>query len=460
MKVLFIDSFEYVELIGIMQLSAVLKQHGHEAAFLDLKFEKEIHRAVARAEPDIIGYSVTTGKHTRLQKLNLELKRDLDFLAIFGGPHCTFFPDFIAAEGVDALCVGEGEHAMAEVADALRDGRPITGIPNIHAKSNGEIHRNDVRDLVQDLDSLPYPDRSLCDKYNHYRRMYMRYVMTGRGCPYACTFCFNHAFNRLYKDKGKITRRRTAEDVIGEVREVADTYGTRRFCFIDDTFTLNREWVLDFCEKYKKEVSLPFDVSVRANLMDEEVVTALKDAGCYLAAYSIESGNERIRNEVLNRNITEDKLVTTGRLLRKHRVKVQIQNIIALPDETLDTAMETLMLNARCKPTYAWASIYQPLPGTKLCDYATMKGYFDGSPDEVASYFSKSPLKMKDIRKLERFHHLFSICVDYPFLVPLIKLLINLPLKPLYRLLWLIHKTWYVVFKARWMRPYEFFLRD
>jgi len=459
MKILFIDSFERIELVGIMQLSAVLKQHGHETEFLDVRLERDVSRAVQVSAPDVIAYSVTTGKHRAFQQLNSELKRRCRFFSVFGGPHCTFFPDFIEADGVDAVCVGEGEFAFPELVDALGNGNDITRIPNIWAKVDGTIHRNEVRDLVEDLDCLPFPDRDLCDKYNHYRRMSMRYVMAGRGCPYNCTFCFNHVFNTLYKGKGRILRRRSVPNVIAEMKELQQRYGTRRFNIIDDTFVLDRRWVLEFCDAYAAEIGAPFDVNVRANMTDPELAAALGRAGCRVAAYSIESGNERIRRQVLKRDLSDEELVRTAGLLRQHGIRVQIQNMLALPDETLETAFETLRLNIRCKPTYAWAALYQPFPGTELCRYAVSKGYFDGNPDRMESYFTRSPLKLKDVRQMERLHHLFSIAVDYPFLLPLVRWLIRLPLKPLYKLLWLVHKTVYVVFKARWLRPYELFLR-
>jgi len=460
MKVLFVYRFEHIEALGIMQLSSMLKLHGHDVDFIDLKFERDVPRAVREIGPDILAYSVTTGMHRLYEKLNRELKSEFDVFSVFGGPHCTYFPEFIESNGVDAICVGEGEHALPELVDALQEGADVTSIPNIWVKAGNTVHRNDVRPLLEDLDSLPFPDRELCCKYNHYRRMHTRYLLTGRGCPFVCTFCYNPAFNRLYRGKGKIVRRRSVGNVIEELRRIRDRFNTERFCFHDDTFSRDRRWVLDFCEAYGREIGVPFDVSVRANVLSEELVIALKRAGCTVAAYSVESGNERIRQTILKKKVETEDLVKAGRMIRAHGLKLTLQNMLGLPDETLEMAYETLRLNIRIRPSYGWASIYRPFPRTEAYEYSKRKGYLREESELPARYFAGHSLNTKDSARIERLHHLFSVGVQWPFLVPLIRLLVHLPLTELYRMVWLVHKAHYYLFRARQMRPYELFIRE
>ena len=159
MKILFLYRYEYIEPIGIMALSSFLKQNGHECFFVDLVLEKDYLKVIQNIKPDIIAYSITTGKHVYYQQVNLKLKEKFNFNAIFGGPHTTFFPEFIEEKGVDVICRGEGEYPLLEFAEALQLQKDYRGIKNLWVKKDGKIYRNEVRPLIEDLDSLPFIDR-------------------------------------------------------------------------------------------------------------------------------------------------------------------------------------------------------------------------------------------------------------------------------------------------------------
>lgn len=377
MKILFLYKYEYLEPIGIMTLSAFLKQNGHKCYFIDLALERNYLKEIQEINPDIIAYSITTGKHVFYQRLNVELKKKLSFFSIFGGPHATFFPEFIEEEGVDAICRGEGEYPLLELTNALESGEKHTNIQNLWAKHNGKIYYNEVRPLIEDLDSLPFVDRELVNKYKHYRRLHRRLMLTGRGCPYNCSYCFNHSYNSLYRGKGKIIRKRSVEHVIRELKTVYEKYTPKRFLFIDDIFILNEQWCLDFCNRYRREITIPFIAFTRVNLVTDEIIKNLKQAGCITILYAIESGNDYIRNKVLNRNISEQEILDAVNIYKKYRLRTFVQNMVAIPDETLDMAFETVKLNIKCKPDYAWCSIFQPYPKTNIWDYCKDKKLFN-----------------------------------------------------------------------------------
>ncbi len=461
MKILFIYKYEYVEPLGIMALSAQIKKKGHEVYFIDLKFSKDHIKEIEQIKPDIIAYSITTGKHKFYKNLNLELKKKFNFFSVFGGPHCTFFPEFINEDGIDAISKGEGELAFTELIDKLEKKEDIRFIKNVDVKINGAVYQNELRELISDLDTLPYMDRELINKYNHYKKFHRRYILAGRGCPYNCTYCFNHSYNKLYAGKGNIIRKRSVDNVIGELKEVKEKCKPKRFQFVDDTFILNREWTLDFCKKYKEEIKLPFICYARVNLVTEEIIKALKEAGCITLLFAIESGNDYIRNTVLKRNITEEPILNTAGLCRKYKLKTYVQNMVGLPDETLENIWETIRLNIKCKPSYSWVSIYQPYPRTELCDYSIKKGYYKGNVDSLnENYYYSSSMKMQDIKKIERLHHFFPIAVEFPFLIPLIKLLINFPLNKLYFFFWNTHRAFCYFFKVKWIDFSELFIRE
>lgn len=444
-----------------MALSAQIKKYGHQVYFIDLEFSRDYIKEIEEIKPDVIAYSITTGKHKFYKNLNLELKKIFNFFAIFGGPHCTFFPEFIKEEGVDAICMGEGELAFVEFLEKLEKKEDLRFIKNIHIKINGVIYCNELRNLIPDLNVLPYIDRELVNKYKHYSKLHRRYVLTSRGCPFNCTYCFNHSYNKLYAGKGSMIRQRSVENVIGELKEIKEKYSPKRFQFLDDTFILNKEWVFNFCKKYKEEIRLPFICYTRVNLVTEEIIVALKEAGCITLLFAIESGNSYIRNEVLKRNVLEESILNTARLCHKYNLRTYAQNMVGLPDETLENIWETIRLNIKCKTSYSWVSIYQPYPRTELCDYSIRKGYYGGDADSLSeNYYFESTLKMKDIRKIERLHHLFPIAVNFPFLIPVIKLLINVPLNKFYFLIWNIHRAFCYFFKVKWIDFSELFIRE
>jgi radical SAM superfamily enzyme YgiQ (UPF0313 family) len=460
MKILFVSKYEFYEPLGIMSLSSFLKKHRLDCYFIDIKLEKNFTEEIQKISPDIIAYSITTGNAKFYQKLNLELKKKFKFFSFFGGPHCTFFPEFISEEGVDAICRGEGEYPFLELVDNLEKEKGITKIKNLWIKINGEIYKNEVRNLIEDLDTLPFPDRDLVNKYKQYKKMHMRTLMTGRGCPYKCTYCFNHSYNKLYQKKGKIVRKRSIENVIKELKFIQKIYHPRKFQFWDDTFNIDYKWTLDFCDVYRKEIHIPFSVTPRVNLVNEEIVKALKNAGCITIATSIESGNDYLRNKILKRGLSEKQTIDACNLFNKYGIKVLMGNMIGLPDETLDMAFETMAFNTKCKPSYAWISIFQPLPRTELSNYSIEKGYFNGNFDSLdGSFYNKSVLKLKDIRKMERLHHLFSLGVEFPILIPLIKILIRLPLNGFYKFLFIAHKSWCYLFKLKYIDLSELFVR-
>lgn len=460
MKILFLYQYEFIEPLGLMALSAFLKQNGHECDFVDLVFEKDYLKKIQEIHPDIIAYSITTGKHSFYQRLNSELKKNLVFFSVFGGPHATFFPEFVEEEGVDAICRGEGEYPLLELAEALGSGKDNLQIQNLWIKHDGKVYRNEVRPLIEDLDSLPFPDREIVNKYNHYKKLHRRMILSGRGCPYRCSYCFNHSFNNLYEGKGNMIRKRGVDNVIKELKEIGEKYAPKRVQFIDDTFILDTQWCLEFCKRYAEEVRIPFIAYTRVNLVTDEIIKNLKRAGCITILYAIESGNDYVRNKVLNRNISEKQIIDAVHIYKKYRLKTYAQNMVGIPDETLDMAFETLRLNARCKPDYAWCSIFQPYPRTDLWTYCNNKGYLT-SEEFNESYYKKSILRIKNKMEIENLHHLFSIIVAFPFLLPLARLLVKLPFSGFYFFfVWQLHRAWCYFFKVKWIDISEIFIKE
>lgn len=439
MRVLFIAKSISHEPHGIMYLSSVLKQAGHEVKLAVSDLEDVITTARGFA-PNIVGYTVVTGEHHYYLNLNRRIKQEIPVFSAFGGPHATFFPEMINEDGVDGVCIGEGEEAIVDLATVLEENREFNSqIPNWWFKRDEEIIRNPIRSLIADLDKLPYPDRNLLySKDKLVRDNKARRFMTGRGCPFNCSFCFNHAYAKLYRGRGARLRRRSVDNVIAELQEVRTRYSLEFVTFFDDTFIVMPDWVAEFCEKYPRMVGLPFYCYLHVKLVNPDVIRQLKSAGCVAATFGIETADEHIRAELLNRRMTNDEIIRAADLLYENDINLITTNMIGLPTSTLQNDFATLNLNVRCRSVCASCSIYQPYPRTEMGKWVEEQGLLKTSIMEMDTMFwEKSYLKFPPAqeRQIQNLQRLFGIGVEYPFLLPLIRLLIKLPPNLLFRLL-------------------------
>jgi len=442
------------EPLGVMYLSAALKAAGHQTELVIAGREDPV--AVARAfRPDVLAFSIITGTQKAALEINRRIRAALPGVySVFGGPHCTFFPEFIESDGVDALCRGEGEGAMVDLAATLQAGADPTALPNWWIQRDGQVFRNPVRPLCADLDSLPYADREILAKYKHYREGRIAYFITGRGCPFECTYCFNHVYKQIYQDGGRLVRRRSVDNVLDEIAQVVAGRHIRLVRFVDDTFILSAKWVAEFAEKYRRQIGLPFQCNVRLDLVTPEIARLLKEAGCASAAAAIEAGNDHVRYEVLRRPMTREQIVAGVRAIQEQGIAISLQNILGIPGTTLAEDLETMDLNIVCDPDYAWASIYMPYPRTRLGEMAMKEGYFGGDFDEIPDrYFARSGLNLPHKTQVAYLHKLFARTVSLPWLRPLTLRLIRLPDNPLiYSLFKLVFLGWkYYRYKTRTM---------
>ncbi len=426
-RILFIQNF-WFEYLGTMVLSAVLKNAGHQ---VDLVIDNNDEKILQYAEffkPDIAAMYVSSGSHVKSLETLKKVKNGTGALTVIGGPHPTYFPESINHLGVDALCIGEGDDAMLELADIVGRGGDLTGIKNIWVKSNRKVHRNPLRPLITNLDNLPIPDRSLYYKYSVLRNSPSKHFITGRGCPFECSFCCNKAYKQIYSGKGPMVRRANPEKVCKEILDIKENYPLRSVRFDDEVFLLDTDWSISFLKDYKKWIDLPFSCLIRADITTAEVIHALKDAGCYIAYFGVESGDDFIRNRVLQKKVDREQIKNTAWLLKKSGIKIGTFNMVGMPGETFEDAWETVRLNQIIQSDYPWCSIIQPYPGTELERFAKAEGYLDtgyGAEDLTQSYFNNTVIENPDSDQLVALQKLFYIAVKLPALSPLIKKLIE-----------------------------------
>lgn len=443
---------------GPMWLSAVLKKAGHQCEIAGVSYN-EVEETVKEFKPDIVAYTTFSGGQDTYLDWNRRLKEKFKFFAMFGGPHPTFSPEMVEEEGVDAVCRGEGFEAMPEFISKMEKGEDITNVKNWWVKVDGKIYKNEQRPLVKDLDILPPPDRSLYNRYKDYRLARTATLMTSQGCPFNCSYCFNHQLHKMRVKGDPIFRQRSVDHVIDELKQLKRDYPKIEYLiFRDEILTIDSKWVKEFSEKYPKEIGLPFYCLMRPEIIKAEVIDDLIKAGVYYIGTGVESGNDYIRNKVLNRNMSKEAILRGLKILRDKNVMFSVYNIIGAPGETLDTAMETWALSVKAKPTFCDSFILTPYPKTNIYEYSVANGFFNPDIKFPETYHERIILDLKDKRQLENFMHLLGVAVEFPSLMPLIRnVLIKLPLRFLYNR---IRKFWKgYVYRYR-IYPYKVSARE
>jgi anaerobic magnesium-protoporphyrin IX monomethyl ester cyclase len=425
MKVLHVTRTLPQEMLGPMVLSRVVKDAGHEMRALCLPDPLWLTK-IREYAPDVITFSVMTGNHKQIFDVNRFLKSKFTYFSLMGGPHPTFVDDCVKDPAIDAICIGEGEGAIVELLDALQHGREWRDIRNLAWCDDGvTVHRNPLRALVADLDALGFPDRSLLyDAQPLYRNSPRKVVVTQRGCPMSCSFCFHHAWrNKVYDvERNKYVRKRSVSHVIGEVQDIRSKYPLEFVHFVDDIFNIDSTWLAEFCERWPVEVGLPFDVILMANMTKEEHVEQLARAGCVYARIAFEAANDHMRNVIYRKNTKREHLVNASAWIRKHGIRLGSLNMLGGPGGSIQDDIDTVLLNIECRVDHPLCSIVQPYPALELNEITRNMGIAVAEYDEFPSQFNRTAtIDVPDKTAVENLHKWFPVLVRFPALLPLAK---------------------------------------
>jgi anaerobic magnesium-protoporphyrin IX monomethyl ester cyclase len=383
---------------GLGYLSSVLKRAGHQTALIYLDHEPTedaFMAQLAAIEPQLVAFSCTTHQHPYAERCAGWIKHSRSgMVTLVGGAHATLVPDqLLASSHFDLVCVGEGEYPVLDLAMAMQAGEDFASIPNLWLRRNGEAIRNPLRPLIADLDGIPFADRELFD-FEQILAANDGWVdlMAGRGCPYSCTYCSNPGLRERFKGLGKYVRFRSVDNVLAEIRSLAKRYAVKTLNFQDDVFTLDRNWVLQFAQKYGEEFAVPFWINSRVErINDEEMVTALARAGCRGVRIGLESGNEELRASVLKRRMSNDEIRQAFALARKYGLDVYTCNMLGIPGETAEMIEETIALNRELQPAGMQFSVFYPYPMTELHDLCVREGYLEQG-EKLDSYYERKSI--------------------------------------------------------------------
>lgn len=366
--------------IGVTCLATFINERTrHEANILDYTFKRKkwkdyLKKSLNEFKPDVIGITTTSLFMRYVQMTIEEIRKEYSetIPIVLGGYHTTLNPDSaIQEKGVDAIVHGEGEYIIMEYLDALSEGKPLDNITGLWYKKDGRVFKNSKRPWIENIDELPIPNYDLwedIDKYFYF--VSQLWVLGTRGCLFKCTNCSEEPMNKAIP--GKRFRVRDPAGYVQEIKRQWMKYkdkGLRMVHPFDAVFTANEKWVKEFCEEYKRQGladKLSFSVFTHGATSQEEKIKALAQAGCKEVRIGIESGNERIRNEIYGKHATNAQIREAFSNFRKYGMITIAYNMLGGPTETKETLWETYNLNKELDPNKPIFFIFRPLPGTDI----------------------------------------------------------------------------------------------
>lgn len=410
-----IEEYALMPTMSLAMIKGFIKEKTkHEAKIVDLVFNKKnwaeyLLRILKKESPDLIGISVLSFNYSQALEIARLIKNNFDIKILFGGVHVILAPEeVIENKEVDIICIGEGEEVLKEILDRKINCKNIKGI---WYKENGKIIKNKPRELVQNLDRLSFPDWEDFDleKYFLINNSHLP-IMASRGCPYSCTYCSNHALKK--KLKGKYVRFRSVDNVIKEIELRINQYGKKGLkylFFYDDTFILDKDYIFEFCRKYKEkgyDKIIKWNVNVRANLVTEEIIKEMKKAGCYEVRMGVEAGNDYIRNKVYKRNMSKEQIFNAIKIIKKYGLQLRLQFIIGAPYENIEMMEESFEMAKKSNADYILFPILVPIPATEIkeiCEKENLieKQGFDNSHEMFINPVVKTKFASRgEIKKL------------------------------------------------------------
>ena len=346
----------------------------------DTNIGEDWQNLVDSYRPDLIAVSVVEDTFPQALALLNQIK-DRGIPTLVGGVFTTFAPHLaIRPDGINMVCVGEGEGAIVEVCERLALGQDYQDVRNLWVKGqNGEVRKNPQRPLV-DMNDLPMMDFELFEENRIYRPMAgkvyrMIPIETHRGCPYTCTYCNSPSQNTLHEQNGvgRFFRKRSMEKIRDEIAYLTQRWNAEYIYFPADTFLAwTARELREFCDMYQ-EFKLPFWCQTRPETITEEVADQLKEVGCHRMSLGIEHGNEKFRREVISRRIANEELITKTNIVGA-RIPVSVNNVTGFPHETRELALDTIRMNRELRVDTMNCYAFMPYHGTPLRNLALKLG--------------------------------------------------------------------------------------
>lgn len=364
---------------GISSIAALLRDAGHAIRLVAISRQERdrgrsaLLRTCREYAPDAVFYTAVSTQYPFIAETARVIRACVPrAYHLIGGPHATLVPEEVIVGPFDALCRGEGEFPSLETLAQLGDQRLPSGIPNLWIRRlDGTIEKNETRPYMRDLDALPFPDLSMWESW-FVRKPTTFTLLLGRGCPFACTYCSNHAFKGIAA--GAYVRFRSPQSILRELKMRASEFPDISECYLEvETIAGDVSWLKELCRElaaFNAHRPQPFkfgcNYRVSRPALDEQVFEALASARVESIDIGLEAGSERIRKEVLNRFYTNDEFMRAVSQAKRRGMSIGLYNMLGIPGETHSDHLETARLNRLVQPDRHYTSIFYPYPGTQL----------------------------------------------------------------------------------------------
>jgi len=362
--------------LGLGYIAAVLERAGHQVHYLDCSAMhytvKDMEQVLQNyAAMDYVGITATTPLiNNALTIAGLAKKLFPDVKTVLGGVHPSVMPEAVLAHpDVDCVVIDEGEVTMLE----LVNGQKLDQIPGLGYKKDGRPNFNLPRSLISNLDEIPPPAYHLfpMDKYypavGSYKRLPAMMLFATRGCPGRCTFCYRTFHGRV--------RKRSARNIINEIKILQRDFGIKEVAFYDDTFTLFKDVINEFCQIVLNEkIDITWSCFTRVDHIDEELLKVMKRSGCHLILFGVETADEQILRNI-NKRISLTQAVAVVKSARRIGIETRVSFMFGNQGETEATIKKTIDFAIKLDPDEVQFNITTPYPGTELFQWAKERGY-------------------------------------------------------------------------------------
>jgi len=422
-KILLVDPPWYIfqgiksnsAIVGIVYIATVLRENGHDCLvyngdfttdtlkgeeglsincknYLDnMAYERspawgDFAEVLMKYNPDYVGISMHTPKYrSAVQIAKIVKNYNSDIPVLVGGLHPTIDPiETLKESFFDVAVVGEGEETIVELVKVMETGGELSSVKGICYKENGSLIENSPRLLIEDVDVIPFPDFTLCHRFEEYPSEYFNRILTSRGCPFNCIYCMS---SKLW---GRKVRFRSPEKVFEEIKYRYQKFGVRSFKFNDDTFTLNRVRLEKLCTMIINEkMKIKWECDTRADTLNEEVLTIMKSAGCFQLNIGVESGSEKVLN-FIKKGESLEAIKKAFILAKKVKIKALAYFMMGFPIETKEDILRSIEIMKEIRPDGVCWSLFTPYPGSEIYKHLKQNGAF-GIPSDWSNFFHHSP---------------------------------------------------------------------
>lgn len=393
----------------------------------------QVLNSIKTSDPAVICISLLSLHYPYIIKLLDRINEVYTGAVIIGGYHAIAFPESLwQHHAVDAVCIGDGEEPVLNFLNACTKNSNAYGIQGLWGKK-GTYFSSDWKGdhwYVSNLEHYPYIDyelfdtvKPLCDRTNLYigpsrQTLTIMPAISGRGCPYKCTYCSNALRMDKFPSTKSYLRKYSPEFLIKNLKKAAEQFNVQFIDFLDELFIYDKKWLMEFAALYKDQIRLPFSAQIHLGFITEKICTTLKECGWILAAFGVECGDEQYRKLYLKRSISNNMILEKSAMVKNAGIYTVAYNMIGMPFETVDAMKSTLELNRKIVPDLGMLFHWQPLPGTYLTDMARKKGLLPVMDNSVTNY-GASAIKSEHENEIKKYHQQylaekFSFAGDKP----------------------------------------------